>query len=177
MTKSVNEIWRKRSNLRIFIRAAVVASLLLSGSGYASADPVFNTATPAIEEAIDALPNIRKLLDRLQNAPEIGGILTDGKNEVQDDINGYVDKIIDVILGDLYADRREELFNIDERMGEVEIELEQLRVDGLSARPSEETFSRVDQVLQRQFANGSIESIDLELDDLNSSLSVYLKTS
>lgn len=147
-----------------YLKPALTAALLtLSAPALAqSGDPTARV----IEITLDDLPDIQEVLIDLEDAPERGWIIWSDRSDVEDDLNEYLDLIIEQILGEDYATARADLFDLDTRLARVEAELDELRVDLLTAPRSEAVFDTTDTLMMREYAAGSVEAIQIEMEEL-----------
>ncbi len=150
------------------LKAACLAVLLaqpaLAQAGAAADDPGAYDPAPIIDRAVDELAEMRALIDEMQQVGERDRWFGRSRADVEADLDAHLDDLIAMIVGDTYAESRQRLLRADARIAEIEAEMDQLRVDRLTARPSDQVMTRLDTVLMRDHAAGSIEDIEQRLE-------------
>lgn len=150
----------------LFLSAAVA----LSSSADAQSTEILYDPAPLISQALDDLDAIRELLDEIHNVDSEGGWFSRSQEDVQEDLDSYLDELITLIIDVGYKDARQRLLDGDARIAEIGTEIDALRVELLTAPASDEIRTRVDAVLMRDHAPGSREAIRLEISDLEDEL-------
>lgn len=150
------------------VKAACLAVLLaqpaVAQSGAGAGDPGAYDPGPIIDRAVDELAEMRALIDEMEEVGERDRWIGRSRSDVEADLDAHLDDLIAMIVGDTYAEARQRLLRADARIAEIEAELDQLRVDRLTARPSDEVMTRLDTVLMRDHAAGSLEDIEQRLE-------------
>jgi hypothetical protein len=145
----------------------------------ASPAPVSETEAPEaqVSEATGAvisllrgeLPGIRERLAEAEAAPEFSRFKRD-KADIQEDLDALLDEILAAVVGDLYRSKREEVLARDERLNALNTELADLIDQREEAQPSPAELSMVDRTLGRQYASGSREDIDRQIEAVKAEL-------
>lgn len=155
---------------RSFTALGILTLFAFPAQPYAQ-DAQVSATGPAIRLALDDLDNIRDLVEKLNLAPEDGGVFKNGKSDFQDDINDYLDQIIRSILGDIYPNFRDELLQVDQKIDELEVQRDELELEKVNAPTSDEIIGSIDKLMQREFAKGSKESIAADIESQNAKIS------
>ncbi|TQM92421.1 hypothetical protein [Roseinatronobacter monicus] len=148
-------------SITIFVISFVFSSVANAQDNNSSFD-----SSPVIDETIKNLESIRKLLEEVQTLDDNPGRFRRSSDDAQNDLNDKLDSLINLIVGESYAKARKNLLQSDGKISEIEQRIDNLRVQRLTAPSSEESKTRVDDVLRREFARGSREAIDLEISRL-----------
>ena len=96
---------------------------LLNPAGVSAQDEFLNTqVTQLIRHLQDELPSIKETIRKLDEAPEPGMFTIWDKESYQDDLNGYLDDALSVLLPDTYRKIRDDLQEIDNSLRELRTE-------------------------------------------------------
>ena len=117
----------------------------------------------------EELPGIREHLAEVEAAPEFSRFRRD-QADIQEDLDSLLDEILAVVVGDLYRSKREEVLARDERLNALNTELADLIDQREEARPSPAELSLVDRTMGRQYAAGSQQDIDRQIEAVKSEL-------
>lgn len=119
-----------------------------------------------ISTAIEDLEEIRSLIDETETTDRGGSWFGRSETDVQDDLNHYLDDLISSMVGNDYNEARIRMLDADQQIAEIDEQIDDLRVERLTAPASEKIKTRFDQMLMRDFAPGSREAIDQRLASL-----------
>lgn len=161
--------------MNLFARLIAVCGVVLipnHGMGQASEE----IAAEKIELILDELKPIRDAVRGRKAAPSDSGIFSKSKNDYTAELNGYLDQLFEVIIGDNYAEKRQQLFSIRDEIAALEKEQDRLRVAEMTARPSPAELSLVDRALRREYAPGSKESLLAQLEELETEITALQDT-
>ena len=117
---------------------------------------------PVIQGIEDDLDTIRGIIADMDEAPATSMPLLSDKADYREDLNRQLDRVLGLVLGDLYDESREALFALDEERERIDAGIAELRIDRITAPRSADVVGLIDQTLNR-FAPGSIEAIDAEI--------------
>ena len=120
---------------------------------------------PVIEGIEDDLDTMRDIIAEMDTAPEHALPLMSDKGDYRDDLNRQLDRVLGLVLGDLYDESRAALFALDEEREGLDARIAELRIDRITAPRSADVVGVVDRTLNR-FAQGSIEAIEAEIAQL-----------
>ncbi len=136
----------------------VLLALLLRSPLYAQEF----SSQPVLENLSDNLAEMRELLDEKENAAE-STLFTRGKEDVQEDLNDYLDEALEFLVSEAYPNARERIIGLDAEMLILQARLNEMQVELIDAQPSSEVEGLVDKVLLREFASGSSEWLTREI--------------
>lgn len=119
-----------------------------------------------ISTAIEDLEEIRSLIDETETTDRGGSWFGRSETDVQDDLNHYLDDLISSMVGNDYNEARIRMLDADQQIAEIDEQIDDLRVERLTAPASEKIKTRFDQMLMRDFAPSSREAIDQRLASL-----------
>jgi hypothetical protein len=139
----------------------IVAALIAASPVWAEGRDV----TPVIEGIEDDLDTIRDIIAEMDAAPDHALPLMSDKGDYRDDLNRQLDRVLGLVLGDLYGESRAALFALDGEREGLDARIAELRIDRITAPRSADVVGVVDRTLNR-FAPGSIEAIDAEIAQL-----------
>lgn len=120
---------------------------------------------PVIQGIEDDLDTIRGIIAEMDEAPERSLPLLSDKEDYRQDLNRQLDRVLGLVLGDLYAESRAALFALDGEMEGIDGRIAELRIDRITAPRSADVVGVIDRTLNR-YAPGSIEAIDAEIAQL-----------
>ena len=141
-------------------------SLTVTPAVTAAQNIVAEQVPEVIERLSDRLPDIRQELDDLAVAPESAGWLRDDVADVQADLDSILDEVIALIIDDAYRETRRRLLEMDDRISELDVRIDELRIDAIDAPASPEQLGLVDRALGRDVMPGSREAIAREIENL-----------
>lgn len=125
-----------------------------------------SVAAPETSEIMELLSTrlsaIRRNLDQMETLPAASSIWRD-RRSAQADLDKILDEIIALLVGSDYQADRRALFDIEDRIAALEISIDELRIERLTAPPSPDELSLYDRALRRTFAPHSREAIDEEI--------------
>ncbi|TNC71628.1 hypothetical protein [Rubellimicrobium roseum] len=139
---------------RLLLAAALVAGTPLGAQG--------RDVGPVIAEIEEDLDAIRGIIADMDEAPESALPFRADKEDFRDDLNRQLDRVLGLVLGDLYPESRAALFALDEEAEAVRARIAELRIERITAPRSEDAVGVWDRTLGRP-APGSIEAIDEEI--------------
>jgi hypothetical protein len=137
----------------------LLAVLLIGASPVLAEGP---DVAPVIEGIEEDLGAIRGIIEEMDTARATPLPLFRDREDVREDLNRQLDRILTLVLGDLYPQSRARLFALDEEAEALGERVAGLEVDRLTAPRSEDVAGILDQTLNR-FAPGSLEAIDAEV--------------
>ena len=139
----------------------IVATLMAASPVWAEGRDV----APVIGAIENDLDTMRDIIAEMDAAPDHALPLLSDKQDYRDDLNRQLDRVLGLVLGDLYAESRAALFALDEEREGLDARVAELRIDRITAPRSADVVGVVDRTLNR-FAEGSIEAIDAEIAQL-----------
>lgn len=142
-------------------RLLLVAALMAASPAWAEGRDV----APVIGAIEDDLDTMRDIIAEMDAAPDHALPLLSDKQDYRDDLNRQLDRVLGLVLGDLYGESRAALFALDEEREGLDARIAELRIDRITAPRSADVVGVVDRTLNR-FAEGSIEAIDAEIAQL-----------
>lgn len=137
----------------------LIAAALMAGSPAWAEGRDVAPVIGAIEDDLDAM---RDIIAGMDAAPEHALPLMSDKEDYRDDLNRQLDRVLGLVLGDLYGESRAALFALDEEREGLDARIAELRIDRITAPRSADVVGVVDRTLNRH-APGSIEAIDAEI--------------
>lgn len=126
---------------------------------------------PQVDEVIERLskrlPSIRNNLSELETNRREKSVLRRDLRNIQRDLDKTLDEIIELMVGKDYAKNRKRLFEASDRIAEIEVAIDELRILHLGApvSPPPDELGWVDWTLRRDFPPGSKEAIAAEIED------------
>ena len=126
-----------------------------------------------ISVAREDLDEIRALVSEMHKVDDDGGWLSRTRNDVQADLDQYLDALIDAIVSTDYQNARQLLLEGDARIADIVLRIDTLRIELLTAVSSEDIKTRFDSILMREYAPGSREAIQSQIDQLEEELAAF----
>lgn len=139
---------------------AVVFVITVAFSSSAEVQKEVDIASPVINEILSELDDLRDILRDREGAKIQSSYFGKSKGDYTDDINDLLDNLFEVIVGDIYSQTREALLDIEDKLDEVDLQISALKIDRLTAPPSNVDLSILDKAMLREFSKGSKEDID-----------------
>ena len=146
-----------------FYTFVIFFCITMSNAVIARADGTQYDLGPLISTALEDLDEIRALVSEMQKVDDESGWLSRSRSDVQEDLNRYLDSLIDVIVATDYQNARLLILESDARIADIELQMDELRIELLTALSSEDIKTRFDSILMREYAPGSRQAIQSQL--------------